>query len=277
MPKAKRKKPQTINFDEYLARLMQLKGEALLQWNRESTRRSNLLQREISEKSKGNIERFLQTPDAEASLIEQRNHSGEITVNWNLHMGNGECLLRVRVGDTRSEFGLFGHPILNRISAKRFTLLIEEQLIAAALSLFEACAIYSAEKIQKTNPRYWRDRFMNEAIRRLEMLSAKPKDTGRPKNTTKNCLQKEDAARDIRANVLLAIKNLYEGKSTDTHQCSSNHKQDACSGHDIEEINISLVASYLNMQNSGTLRNQLSKHGLKFRELKTTALSKITY
>lgn len=79
MPKAKQKKPRTLDFDEYLARLMQLKGAALQQWNRESTRRSNMLQREFSEASKENIDRFLETPDAEASLIEQKNHSGAIT------------------------------------------------------------------------------------------------------------------------------------------------------------------------------------------------------
>jgi len=40
MPKANLKKSQAIDFEEYLALLMKLRGDALKQWNRESIRRS---------------------------------------------------------------------------------------------------------------------------------------------------------------------------------------------------------------------------------------------
>lgn len=189
-------------------------------------------------------------------------------------MGTSECLLRVRVGDSHSEFGLFGHPVLNRISAKRFTLLINERLIAAALSLIEASAIYSAEEIQKSRPRSWRDRFINEQMRQLEMLTAKPKDFGRPRNSRKDCLRKEDEKNELARTVILAVLNLYHGKSDDTYQCQ--HHQGLCPGHDVEEIDIPLVAQYLNMKNPGTLRNRLSKNKLRFPKLREAAREKIT-
>ena len=56
MPKANGKKPQTINSSEYLALLRNLKGDALKKWNHESTRRSRLLQKEMFEVSRSNIE-----------------------------------------------------------------------------------------------------------------------------------------------------------------------------------------------------------------------------
>ena len=168
-------------------------------------------------------------------------------------MESGERLLRVTSGNNRVEFLLFGHPVLNRISAKRFISLVNEQLIAAALSLFEASAIYSAERIQKSRPRNWRDRFINEQIKRLEALTAKPRKLGRPKNSRKNVLRKEDETNELRTTVILAVQNLYQGKSDGTYRCQ--HKQATCSGHDVEGINISLAARYLN-KSPGTLRNQ---------------------
>jgi hypothetical protein len=96
MPKAKLKKPQTINFDEYLALLRGLKGDDLKQWNRESTRRSNLLLKEFFEASNANIEKYLRTPDAEQSLAEQKKHAGKITLSWEIDMeaqGNPAILI----------------------------------------------------------------------------------------------------------------------------------------------------------------------------------------
>jgi hypothetical protein len=98
MPRAKRKKLQTIDFNEYLSRLTQLKGEDLKQWNRESTRRSNLLQKEILEANKANIEKYLKTPGAERTLAEQKKHVGKITLNWEINIEPGECRLLVRNG-----------------------------------------------------------------------------------------------------------------------------------------------------------------------------------
>jgi hypothetical protein len=264
MPKANRKKPQTIDFNEYLALLMKLKGDDLKQWNRESTRRSNLLQREFFEASTANIDKYLSTPGADQSLIEQKKHAGKITLNWEIDMEPGECRLRVSAGRHGADLGLVaGHPVLDRITVKRFTSLINEHLVAAALSLYEASAIYSSEQVQKSRPRYSRDRFINEQTKRLEALTAKPTELGRPKNTRKDCLRKEDEANELKANVILAVQNLYQGKSDGTYHCQ--HKQGPCSGHDVEDIDISLAANYLN-KSGGTLRNQLSRHKLRFPE-----------
>jgi hypothetical protein len=274
MPNVNRKKPQTIDFNEYLARLMRLKGDALKEWNRESTRRSNVLLREISEASKMNIEKFLRTPGAEGSLVEQKKHVGKISLHWAIDMEPGECRLRISADNNRAEHVLFGHPILNRITAKRFISLINEQLVTAALSLFEASAIHCCEEIEKSRPRNWRDRFMNEQIKRLEVLTAKPKKLGRPKNSRKDCLRKEDERNQLKKEVILAVNNLYQGRSDGTYQCQRNGRG-ACRGHDEEEINISLTAHYLN-RSPGTLRNQLSKDDLKFRQLRKAALAEIT-
>ena len=59
MPRGKRKKPETISFDEYLSLLSGLKGDALKEWNQESMRRSRLLQEEFFETSKANIQKYL--------------------------------------------------------------------------------------------------------------------------------------------------------------------------------------------------------------------------
>jgi len=113
MPKAKPNKPQAIDFNEYLARLMTLKGNALRQHNRESTRRSNMLQKEILEANNANIGKYLRTPGAKRSLAEHKNHSGKITLSWRIGMEPGECRLRVNIGKHGGELALAaGHPVL---------------------------------------------------------------------------------------------------------------------------------------------------------------------
>ncbi|MDQ1639228.1 MAG: hypothetical protein QOF62_2567 [Pyrinomonadaceae bacterium] len=275
MPKAKGKRTQTIDFNEYLARVMSLKGDALKKWNRESIRRSRLLQKEFLESGRSNIEEYLQTPRAQESLAEQGKHAGEVTLKWEIDMEPGECRLRVSVGDASSDLGLVaGHPVLDRITAKRFISLINQHLIAASSSLFEASAIYSSERVQKSNPRHWRSRFMTEQVQRLEKLTGKPKKFGRPANTRKSCLQIEDETKQLKADVILAVQNLYRGKSDSTYYCPK-HEHGVCPGHDFEEIDIANVAGYLN-RSGGTLRNQLSKTKLKFPNLKKEALVNVT-
>jgi hypothetical protein len=97
---------------------------------------------------------------------------------------------------------------MDRMTAKRFISLIDEHLIGAAVLLFEASAIYGSEEIQKSRPRFWRDRLINEQVNLLEALTAKPKQVGRPKNSTKDCLRKEDETKALTANVILAVKHL---------------------------------------------------------------------
>jgi hypothetical protein len=149
MPKAKRSKPQAIDFNEYLARLMSLKGDALRQHNRESTRRSNMLQKEITEANNANIEKYLKTPGAKRSLAEHKNHAGKIILSWRIGMEPGECRLRVNIGKQGGDLVLAaGHLVLDRITVKRFISLIDGHLIGAALLLFEASAIYSFEEVK---------------------------------------------------------------------------------------------------------------------------------
>lgn len=275
MPSATRKKKQTINFDDYLTLLMSLEGEALKEWNREGLRRSRLLVKEESEKSRSNIEKYLLTPGAEQALAEQKKHTGEVTLKWEIDMTQGECRLRVIVGEVCAELGLReGYSVLDRATVKRFITLINEHLIASSLSLFEASAIYTSEKIEKSNPRSWRRRFTNEQRQRLDALTGNPQKVGRPGNTTKNCLRKEDETNELNANVRLAVRNLYYGKSVEAYHCPK-HGQSNCPGHDIEEITNELTAGYLN-RSAGTLRNQLSKAKLKFPDLKKEALKSIT-
>lgn len=275
MSKANGKKPQTTNFNEYLARLMSLKGDALKKWNRESTRRSSLLQKEMFEISRSNIEEYLQTPGAEDSLADQSNHTAEISLKWEIGMEPGECRLRVSAGGLSADYCLLaGHSVHHRVTVKRFISIINEHLIAASLSLFEACAIYSSERVQKSNPLYWQRKFMNEEIARLEALTGKPRKFGRPANTRKNCLRKEDEKGKLKADVILAVQNLYRGKSHLSYHCS-RHELGKCSGHDFDKIDIARAAGYLN-RGAGTLRNQLSKAKLRFPELKKDALPNVT-
>jgi len=274
MPRVTRKKKQTINFDDYLALLMSLKGEALKEWNREGLRRSRLLEKEQSQRIGANIEKYLLTPGAEQSLAEQTKHTGEITLKWEIDMIPGECRLRVLAGEVCAELGLLaGYSIIDRATVKRFITLINEHLIVSSLSLFEASAIYTSEEIEKSNPRYWRRRFMNEQRQRLDALTGKPQKVGRPENTTKNCLRKEDETNELKEDVILAVQNLYQGRSFDIYHFPK-HGQSNCPGHDIEEITNALTAEYLN-RSAGTLRNQLSKAKLKFPDLKKEALTKV--
>lgn len=275
MPKANGKKPQTINFNEYLALLRSLKGDALKKWNRESTRRSRLLQKEMFEVSRSNTEEYLQTPGANESLADQRKHTGEIALKWEIDMEPGECRLRVSAGGLSADYTLLaGHSVHHRVTAKRFSSIINEHLVAASISLIQASAIYSSERVEKSNPLNWRRRFINEQVQRLEELTGKPRKLGRPANTTKNCLQKEVETSALKADVILAVQSLYEGKSHRPYYCPK-HKQAECPGHDSEEIVTALAEGYLNMGDV-TLRNRLSKAKLKFRELKKEALANVT-
>jgi hypothetical protein len=234
-----------------------------------------LLEKEESERNRSNIEKYLLTPGAEQSLAEQTKHIGEVTLKWEIDMTPGECRLRVIVGEVCAEFGLLaGYSILDRATVKRFATLINEHLIASSLSIFEASAIYTSEKIEKGNVRYWRRRFMKEQTQRLEALTGKPQKVGRPENTTKNCLRKEDERNKLKEDVILAMQNLYQGKSVEVYHCPK-HGQNNCPSHDIEEITNALTAGYLN-RSARTLRNQLSKANLKFPDLKKGALISVT-
>lgn len=247
MKKANGKKPQATNFHEYLARVMSLKGDALEKWNRESTRRSHLLQKEMFEVSKSNIEEYLRTPGAAESLADQGNHTGEISLKWEIEMEPGECRLRVSAEGLCADYCLLaGHSVHHRVAVKRFMSIINQQLVAASLSLFEASAIYSSETVEKSNPRYWQRRFMTEQIQRLEELTGRPKKFGRPANTRKNCLQKENETSELKADVSLAVQNLYNGKTHRTYHCPK-HELGECPGHDFEEIVTALAEGYLNM------------------------------
>ena len=227
------------------------------------------------EVSRSNIEEYLQTPGAEESLADQRKHTGEIALKWEIDMEPGECRLRVSAGGLCADYGLLaGHSVHHRVTVKRFISIINEHLVTASLSLFEASAIYSSERVQKSNPRYWQRRFMTEQMQRLEELTGKPKRLGRPANTRKNCLQKEDETSELKADVILAVQNLYEGKSHRPYYCPK-HKHGECPGHDSGEIVTALAEGYLNMGDV-TLRNRLSKAKLKFRELKKEALANVT-
>lgn len=272
MSKVNSKRRQKIDFNEYLARVRSLTGDALKEWNRESLRRSRLLQKETFEARKSNIQRYLETPGAEDSLAAQTNHSGEITLKWRIHLEPGECRLRVNAGGVCTNFELLaGSPISDRVTAKRFMSIINQHLVAASLSLIEASAIYSSERVHKSDSRSWHGRFMNEQIHRLEELTGKPRKFGRPTHTRKNCLQKEDETKDLKADVILAMQNLYNGVPHGAYYCPK-HKRGVCPGHDFEEMDIPRVAGYLN-RNAGTLRNQLSKAKLKFPDLKKEALA----
>lgn len=228
------------------------------------------------EASRSNIQEYLQTPGAELSLADQGKHSGEITLKWKIDMQPGESCFRVRAGEIGVDYALLvGHSVHHRVTVKRFISIINEHLVAACLSLIEASAIYSSERVERSNPLNWRRRFINEQVLRMEDLTGKPRKLGRPENTRKNCLQKGDETNKLRADVILAVQNLYEGKSHRTYQCKK-HQGGQCSGHDSEEIVTALAEQYLNM-GGGTLRNQLSKAKLKFRELKKEGLGDVTY
>lgn len=275
MPKANGKKPQTIDSNEYLALLRSLKGDALKKWNHESTRRSRLLQKEMFEVSRSNVQKYLETPRAEESLADQTKHSGEITLKWEINMEPGESHLRVRAEDFCVNYSLLaGHSVHHRVTVKRFISILNEHLAAASLSLIEASAIYSSEIVEQSNPVNWRRRFINKQVQRLEELTGKPRRLGRPANTRKNCLQKEVETNELKANVILAVQNLYEGKSRRPYYCTK-HEHGVCPGHDVGEIVTALAEGYLNM-GGGTLRNRLSKAKLKFRELKKEALANVT-
>lgn len=101
MPRVTRKKARTINMDEYISLLMQLKGKALKEWNRESTRRSTMLQKEIFESSKANVDRFLGTPGADRTLAKQGKHTEALPVIYEIDVAPGLCRLRVSVGNRR--------------------------------------------------------------------------------------------------------------------------------------------------------------------------------
>jgi hypothetical protein len=274
MPKANGKKPQGTNFNDYLDQLLSLKGDALKKWNRESTRKSSLLQKEMFEASKSNIEEYLQAPGAEESLADQAKHSGEITLKWEINMEPGESRLRVRAGDFGVDYSLLvGHSVHHRVTVKRFISILNEHLAAASLSLIEASAIYSSEIVEQSNPLHWRRRFINKQVQRLEELTGKPRKLGRPANSRKNCLQKEVETNELKAAVILAVQNLYEGTSHQPYYCP-RHKHGVCPGHEVWEIVTALAEGYLNM-GEGTLRNRLSNAQLKFRELKKEALGNV--
>ena len=143
------------------------------------------------------------------------------------------------------------------------------------LIFFEASAIYSSERVEKDNPRNWRHRFTNEQVERLEVLTGKPDKLGRPENTRKSVLWKEDELNELKADVILAVQNLYTGTPDGTYRCLE-HKLGKCLGHDDSEIVIERAAQYLN-RTRGTLSNQLSKAKLKFPDLKKEALESVTH
>ena len=274
MPRVKRKQAQSIDFNTLLDYLLTLKGDDLKKWNQESLRRSGLLQKEFLERSKANIESFLDSPDATHSLAELTKHAGEVNLKWEIIMEQGESYLRVSVGDISANIGLVaGYSISDRVAVKRFISIINQHLLAATLSLFEASAIFASETVEKSSPSSWRRRFINQQVERLETLTGKSKKKGRPDHTIKNVLQKEDETNNIREDVIRAVRNLYKGKSDGANLCR-RHRETRCCGHDIEEINVQITAEYLNI-NAGTLRNKLHRYGLKFLQLKREALADV--
>jgi hypothetical protein len=266
-----------VDFNAHLTALSNMTPEQRAEWNREGMRKSEMYWGEKTRRGRSNIQKYLARPGAEQTLISGDSITGELTLKWQIQLKTKYSVMEVELqaGDLSNWIKIAGgFEECNRVAVKRFVDDIERHVLRAAEQLIVASDIYSREVVSKSNPHRNRENLLKREMDYSERATGKTK-AGRNSGTYMSPLRRESASKKFAEKVKRAIRNLYLGKTDRGGSCKDKHRGE-CPGHLAEEIDRSLVASYLGISSAAVLGNQLRRNNLTFRSLKKEALENIT-